>query len=86
MKLTEIFGMTISSYDSWNGDHTTLKVESISVTDSKTEIVFAGKGYWGNRQHIYVPIEKVDELMEKGKASRSTTIDHCDVTKEWKIQ
>lgn len=85
MKLSEIFGMTISSYDSWNGDHTTLKIESISITDSKTSIVFAGTSHWGNRQHIYVPIDKADELTETCKASTSTLIDHCDVTKEWKI-
>ena len=85
MKLSEIFGKTISSYDSWNGDYKTLKVECITITDDAREIRFAGHGRWGTMQTIYCPIDKVDELMETGKASTSTTIDHCNVSMEWCI-
>ena len=85
MKLSEIFGMTISSYDSWNGDHMTLKVECITITDDASEIRFAGRNRWGTMSVIYIPINKVDELIETGRATKSTTIDHCNVSKEWCI-
>ena len=82
MKLSQIFGKTLSSYDSWNGDHKVIKVESITITDDSKEIVFSGKGYYGNTLNVYVPINMVDMLMETKQIAISNTIDHCHVTKE----
>lgn len=84
MKLSEIFGKCLSSYDSWNGDHKVIKVENITITDDSKEIIFSGKGYWG-RKKIYVDIDRVDQLLEIGFITESSTIDHCSVSKEIKF-
>lgn len=85
MKLAEIFGKSLTSYDSWNGDHKVIKVSSISITEDGKEIIFSGKGYWGNEQKIYVPADQVDELLEMNSITLSNTIDHCSVNKEIKF-
>ena len=85
MKLSEIFGKSLSSYDSWNGDHKVIKVENITITDDSKEIIFSGRGYWGNEQKIYVDIDRVDQLLEIGFITKSSTIDHCSVAKEIKF-
>lgn len=85
MKLSEIFGKFLSSYDSWNGDHKVIKVEHICLTDDAQEIMFSGKGYWGNFQKIYVPIDRVDQLLEIKSITMSDTIDHCSVCREVKF-
>lgn len=83
MKLTEIFGKAISQYDSWNGDHKTIQVETIAMVDK--EIIITGKGYYGNTQRIYIPSDLFENLLESGKAESRNEIDHCIVTKEWRI-
>lgn len=80
MKLSEIFGKCLSSYDSWNGDHKVIKVENITITDDSNEIIFSGKG-----KKIYVDIDRVDQLLEIGFITMSSIIDHCSVTKEIKF-
>ena len=85
MKLSEIFGKTISYYNSWNGLNRIIKVDCITIADDASEIRLSGLGRWGTTQIIYIPIDKVDELMETGRASTFTTIDHCNVSKEWCI-
>lgn len=85
MTLSEIFGKSLSSYDSWNGDHKVIKVENITITDDSKEIIFSGKGYYGNEQKIYVSIARVDQLLEIGFITMSSIIDHCPITEEIKF-
>lgn len=85
MKAHEIFNKTLASYDSWNGDHETVRVRSIEITEDEKEIIFIGEGYWKNEARIYIPLDCFDELLEKGNITISNTIDHCSVYKEIKF-
>jgi len=80
-----IFGKVLNSYDSWNGDHKTITISKIEFIAESNEFKFSGIGYWGNEQNIYVPKEKVEVLLETGRASSDTTIDHCSIRKEWSM-
>lgn len=82
--ITSIFGKVLSYYDSFNGDRETVTISKIELADNS--FIFSGVGYWGNEQKIYVPMGKVDTLIETGKATSETTIDHCFVTTEWSLK
>lgn len=84
MKLTEIFGKTLYYYNGWNGNLEQIKIDSISASNGY--FTFVGNGFWGSERKIYVPADKVDELIATGKASATDTIDHCTIEKEWKIK
>ena len=84
--ILQVFGKTVTSYDGWNGDHNSITVSKISFNEESNEIIFSGiHRSWGREMSIYIPKDKAEELLEKGKASVDYTIDHCSITKEWQI-
>ena len=85
MKLSEIFGKSISYYDEFNGDRKSVKISCISSTEDNKHICFSGMGRWGKEIKIYVPIEVVDYLITSRVASTAHEIDHCTCLTTWTI-
>ena len=85
MKLSELFGKSISYYDEFNGDRKSVKISCISSTEDNKNICFSGIDRCGKEKKIYVPIELVDYLMKSRVASTTHEIDHCICLATWTI-
>lgn len=76
-------GKTLYSYDSWDGSSMTIVVEKVDLLNDSA--LFTGKNHWGGISGIYVELEYLKELLDKGCESRHNTIERCDVVTSWKI-
>lgn len=76
-------GKKLYSHDSWDGSSMTIVVEKVELLNDSA--LFTGKNHWGGTSGIYVELEYLKELLDKGCASRHNTIERCDVVTSWKI-
>lgn len=76
-------GRKLHTYDSWNGSSTTIVVEDVELLNNSA--LFSGTNYWGGKSGIYVNFEYLDELLDKGSATKHNTIERCDVVTKWNM-
>lgn len=76
-------GKKLYTYDSWNGSSMTIVVEKVELLSNSA--LFTGKNNWGGMSGIYVELEYLQELLDKGSAAKHNTIERCDVVTSWKI-
>lgn len=77
-------GKTLHTYCSWNGSSATIVVEKVELFSNSA--CFSGKNSFGGKSGIYVELEYLKELLEKGRVSKHNTIDHCDIVTSWEIK
>lgn len=82
LKLTR--GKKLHTYDSWGGSSMTIVVEDIELLSNS--VLFSGTNYWGGESSIYVDFKYLDELLNRGSASKHNTIERCDVVTSWTIK
>lgn len=81
LKLTK--GNKLHTYDSWNGSSMTIVVDNAELENEL--VTFSGTNYWGGKSDIYIELKYLDELLEKGCASKHNTIERCDVVTKWEL-
>lgn len=81
--LKQTKGRKLHIYDSWNGSSMTIVIEDVKLLNDSA--LFSGTNYWGGKSGIYVNFEYLDELLDKGSATKHNTIERCDVVTKWNI-
>lgn len=83
---SELIGMKLHKYDTWNGGSTTITIETTEHSADSSSVKFTGTNNWGKEESIYIAECLIPELILTGGAELKQEIDHCTVRKTWTLQ
>ena len=76
-----LIGKTISYYDGWGGSNNYFKIGYLKKDGSSVR-VFPKKGKgWG----VFIPLDILPQLIEKGKYKKSNEIERCPYEIRWEL-